>query len=81
MVPHAWAGEGLKLCESKIKNDLLMSHHHYEDITLLLKVMKEIYASAGRASDWTTYIRLFVSDYRGKKKLVSMLEAAFGTDL
>jgi uncharacterized Zn finger protein len=73
--------EGLKLCRSKITNDLLVSHHHYEDIILLLKVMKAIYESAGRASDWTMFIRSFVSDHKGKKKLVSMLEAAYGADI
>jgi hypothetical protein len=73
--------EGLKLCKSKIQNDLLVSHYHYEDTILLLKVMKEIYESTGRASDWTTSIRSFVSDHKGKKKLITKLETAFGADL
>ncbi|MGA9139768.1 MAG: SWIM zinc finger family protein [Methanocella sp.] len=67
---------GLEICREKIILDIGISHARYGEATSLLKIIRRLYQSNGRNAEWSTFIEEFVSDNKGKKKLINMLKEA-----
>ncbi len=72
--------EGVTLCRMRINEDVLRSHVHYDKAALLLVTIRNIYAAKGKESEWHVFIRGFVMENKGKKKLIERLKREFEVD-
>ena len=65
----------------RINEDILRSHVHYDKVVLLLAAIRDIYAAKGNEAKWVEFIRGFVDENKGKKKLIERVKEEFGTGL
>jgi uncharacterized Zn finger protein len=70
--------EGVSLCRTRINEDILRSHVHYDKAMFLLATAKDIYAAKGNEAKWVGFINKFVSENKGKKKLIERIRKQFG---
>ncbi len=70
--------EGVTLSRMRINEDILRSHVHYDKAVFLLITIRDIYASKGNEAKWVEFIKKFVSENKGKKKLIEMIRNEFG---
>ena len=67
---------GLERCREKVMLDIGISHARYGDAIGLLKIIRQLYKSDGRNTEWSSFIREFAEENKGKKKLINMLKDA-----
>lgn len=72
--------EGVALCRMRINEDVLRSHVHYDKAVLLLTAIRDIYAAKGNEAKWVEFIRGFMAENKGKKKLIERLKMEFEVD-
>lgn len=70
--------EGVALCRMRINEDILRSHVHYGKAVFLLTTVRDIYAVKGNEVNWVKFIERFVSENKGKKKLIEIIRKEFG---
>ncbi len=73
--------EGVALCRIRINEDILRSHVHYDKAVFLLATVRDIYAAKGNEAKWDGFINKFVSENKGKKKLIERIRKEFGKGL
>jgi len=66
--------DAIQLCEEWISTFVIRSHVYYDDVISMLLIIKR--ALNQSKEEWTKYLSNFMSNYKSRKKLITMIQDA-----